>query len=605
MHMSINADRSSANSGLLSALPVPSSSAPAAGANHSDVSLTPWDADHNAPLLSLFHNSVLKRDLGRRDSNAVADPAVADLEHGNLRKDANLRLLRNIKSYVPNVHDLTHMLEFSRDSWRMWRNLFPEDLRPISAEPEGFTVRSIRDFIYRSLNTDNVAIVIKVILCLAVHLQQLPRDFDFSKCTMQASSEALQNYYMRFVERFLDQDDGFVGTVEGVESLMIQAEFYVNVGKPKKIWSIFRRAVNCAHLLGLHHAIQDSTNVWASRRRALWSQIWQSDRELSLVLGLPYAVSEVFLASWTAVTGKPDEMFLAQLGVITGHIIERNQNHGQTKYHVTTRIDLELSECNDLMPEEWRTMIPGPHVSDDILFTVSVMKMKYHNTRKLLHLPFMLKSYEDPRYDCSRLLCLESAREIIKIYLTMRDEERPLLKMCDMMDFQAFTATMVLVVDLLGHSQFSVHYGPQQEARDWDIVNSIIRDFKRVSKTMVCSVAEQAAHLLEDFYSNHHRYTTERQTVYEATIPYFGKLRIVRDQGIAPDTTFTNAALEPPTSPGLGMHSPGADAPVSFDAYFQTLPGTLQPWQELEADCTFDMGLGDDWSWLPQGTGIQ
>ncbi|KAK3045605.1 hypothetical protein LTR09_012825 [Extremus antarcticus] len=477
----------------------------------------------------------------------------------------------------------------------MWRNVFPEDLAPLSAGPEGLKVRSVRDFIYRSLNADNGATVIKVILCLAVHLQQLPRDFDFPECTLQASPEALQTYYMRFVESFIDRDDGFVGTVEGVESLMLQAEFYVNLGKPKKIWSILRRAVNCAQLLGLHHPAQ------VTRRRALWSQIWQSDRELSLVLGLPYAVSEMFLAPLNTLPDQPEEKFLVQLGIISGHIIERDQHHGQARYHTTSNIDLELDECKDLMAEEWWKTNPGPHLSDDILFAMSVMKMKYHNTRKLLHLPSMLKSYEDPRYDFSRVTCLESAREMIRIYRTMRDEARPLLKMCDMMDFQAFTATMVLVVGILGHSQLSVHYRPQQDASDWDTVNSIIQDFKRVSRTMVCCVAEQAAHLLEDFYFHHHSHTIAAQTVYEATIPYFGKFRIVRNQGVVPDATSKNVIVEPTMQSFDAM----VDPLVDFDAYYQTLPGTLQPWQDLDADGIFDLGLGDDWSWLPQGAEMQ
>ena len=601
MQMNFHDNQLRNDSGLnpSSTLSFPSPSALTAAANPSDGSFSPCDADRTAPLLSLFDTLVLKRDFHHRNFDLMDNPAIANWELGTLYENTNARLLKSIKNDVPNVRDLTHILEFSRDSWRMWRNVFPEDLGLLSAELDGLRVGNIRDFIYRSLNTDNVAIVVKVILCLAVHLQQLPRDFDYSECTLQASSEDLQNHYMRFVDRFLDRHDGVVATLEGVECLMIQAEFYINVGKPKRIWSIFRRAVNCAQLLGLHRPSQDA------RRRALWSQIWQRDRELSLVLGLPYAVSEPFLASSSTVAGQLEEKFLAQLGIVTGHVIERDQNHGQTNYHTTSNIALELDECKDLMPEGWWAMIPSTDVSDDTLFMASVMKMKYHNTRKLLHLPFLLKSYEDSRYGFSRATCLESARQMIRIYRTMRDEGRPLLKMCDMMDFQAFTATMVFVVELLGHSQVPVHRPPQQDASDWDIVNGIIQDFKRVSRTMVCSVAEQAAQLLQDFYSSHHSHTASRQPLYEATIPYFGKLRIARNPGIVPHATSKNTIIEPPRSPEPTTHSFDVDPLVDFEAYDQTLPWTLQPWQDLEADCTFDLGLGDDWSWLPQGTKMQ
>ena len=585
--------------------PFSKSSALAAAARHFDTSFTQNQSHGDAPLLSLFDNSFLSRELDQRDGDRAVNPAVADRTHCRILKDTNTRLLRDLKNLVPNVHDLTLILRYSLDSWRLWHQVFSEDLGTRAAGSEDTEVGALRDFIYKSLNTDDVAIVTKVILCLTMHLQQLPRDFDFSDSNLPASSETLQDYYMKAVEIFLEPDDGVVETVEGVECLMIQAEFYVNVGKPKKIWSIFRRAVSCAQLLGLHHQSDDLTVDLASRRKALWSQIWQSERELSLVLGLPYAVSEAFLPSWTAATDQIEQTFLAQLGIIAGHIIERNQNLRQMTYHITQKIDQELEGCKDLMPDRWWEMTPGLHMSRDATFTMSVVKMKYHNVRKLLHLPFMLKSYTDLRYDSSRLICLESAREMIKVYRTMRDEKRPVLKMCDMMDFQAFTAAMVLVVDLLGHSQFSAHYHPQQEASDWETVRSITQDFKRVSKIMVCSSAEQSAHLLEDFYAAHHVNPAPEKTTYEAVIPYFGSLRIVRDQGAVPLMTPANAALEPQTraDPSENYFEANAQPFVSFDECFQTLPGTFQPCQELEAGWASNLALGDDWSWFPHGHG--
>ena len=580
-------------------------------AKHSDTCFTLDQTHGEAPLLTLFDESVLNRARNRaldwRHGDRTVNLTVADRMKCGILEDTHAQILRDLKNLAPNVHDLTLMLRHSLDSWKLWHKVFPEDLGTRAAGSEDTEVGALRDFIYKSLNTDDVAVMTKVTLCLTMHLQQLPRDFDFSQSNLPAPSEALQNYYMNAVERLLESDDGFAGTLEGVECMMIQAEFYVNAGKPKKIWLIFRRAVSCGHLLGLHHQSDDLTAALASRRRTLWSQIWQSDRELSLVLGLPYAVSDTFLPSWTAMTDQKEQMFLAQLGIITGHIIERNQNHRQMTYPVTIQIDQELERCKDLIPERWWETTPSPQMSMEAIYSMSVMKMKYHNVRKLLHLPFMLKSYADPRYDGSRLECLESAREMIKVYRTLRDEKRPVLKMCDMIDFQVFTAAMVLVVDLLGHSQFSAHYHAQQEASDWDTVHSVIQDFKRVSRAMVCSVAEQSALLLEDFYTAHHGYPAPGKTTYEAVIPYFGRLRIVRDQNNVPLTTPVTAALERqiPPDQGVNYFQANADPSVLFDGYFQSLPGAFQPWQELDSGWASNLALGDDWSWFPQGTGSQ
>ena len=584
-----------------------SSALAAAAAQHSDTSYAQNQAHGVAPLSSLFNNSVLSQELDRQDSDRGARTAVADRTQYRVSENTNAQLLRDLKNLVPNVHDLTLILRCSLDSWRLWHQVFSEDLGIRAAGSENTEIGALRDFIYRSLNTDDVAVVNKVILCLILHLQQLPRDFDFSESNLPASSETLQEYYMKAVERFLEPDDGIVGTVDGIECLMIQAEFYINVGKPKKIWSIFRRAVSCAHLLGLHHQPDDFEVALASRRKALWEKIWQSDRELSLVLGLPYAVSEIFLPSWTAATDQIEQTFLARLGIITGHIIERNQNPQHMNYSITIQIDQELKGCKALMSDTWWEMMPGPYMSRDAIFAMSVVKMKYHNVRKLLHLPYMLKSYTDPGYNSSRLICLESAREMITAYQILRDDKNPVLKMCDMMDFQAFTGAMVLVVDLLSHSQSSAYYLAQQEASDWETVASITQVFKQVSRMMVCNSAEQSAHLLEDFYAAHHGSPATGKITYEAVIPFLGKLRIVRDQGGLPLTTSATAALEQQTHADTGVSSfeANVDYLVNFDGYFQTFPGAFQPWQVPEAGWASDPALWDDWSWFPNGIGDQ
>ena len=557
----------------------------------------------DAPLLGLFDNPILNRQHDMTDDECAANVPVADRTHCRIFEGNDKRILRDLRNSLPNVHDLNQVLRLTQDSWKLWHRVFSDDLGIRTTGSEDIEVGALRDLIYRSLYTEDVAIVAKIILCLTIHLQQLPRDFDYSQCNLPSPSECLQDRYMKSVEELLESEHGLAGTIEGLECMMVQAEFYVNLGKPKKIWLIYRRAVSCAQLLGLHHHSDSALGTMAARRNALWSQIWQTDRELSLVLGLPYAVSDSFLPSETTVHGQKEQIFMGQLGIVTGHIIERNQKSRQMTYPITIQIDQELAECRTLMPKSWWETTPGPHMSVDAIHMMSVMKMRFFNVRKLLHLPFMLKSYTDSQYHSSRLTCLESVREMMKIYRDLRDEQRPALKMCDMVDFQVFTAGMVLVVDLLGHSQSSGGHDPRQETDDWSTIYSIINVFKRVSKAMVCSAAEQAARLLEDFYTAYHSFPALGKMTYEAVVPFFGKIRIERDQNVAP--LATSAAG---TFGGQGLPDSVAnpfeavtDPFVSFDGYFETLPGAFQPWQGFDANWASNLALGDDWSWFPQG----
>ena len=574
--------------------------------DHSERSLLN-QAHSDAPLLGLFNNSVLNRGLEPTDGTCAWNSAAADRMRCPMLEDNEKRILQDLKNAVPNASDLLHILGCTQDSWKLWHRVFSEDLGIKATGSENIEIRTLRDFIYRSLNTENVATVAKVILCLTIHLQQLPLDFDYSKCNLPVPLESLQDQYMNSVEKLIEPEHGLAGTLEGLECMMVQAEFYINLGKPKRIWLIYRRAVSCAQLLGIHHQPIQPINepgTMVSRRSTLWSQIWQTDRELSLVLGLPYAVSDSFLPCETTIHCQKEQIFMAQLGVVTGHIIERNQKSRQMTYPITIQIDQELAECKALMPTLWWETTPSPQMSLEAIHTMLVMKMRFYNVRKLLHLPFMLKSYIDSQYYSSRLTCLDSVREMINIYQALRDEQRPAFKMCDMVDFQVFTAAMVLVVDLLGHSQSFGGHDSQQEINDWDTIRRIIDVFKRVSRAMVCSAAEQAARLLEDFYTAYHSFPAQGKMTFEAVVPFFGKLRIERDQAAVSLTTPASATFGGQTVPDSAMNPFEAvtDPFVSFDGYFQTLPGAFQPWQDFDANWASNLALADDWSWFPRGT---
>jgi hypothetical protein len=125
-------------------------------------------------------------------------------------------------------------------------------------------------------------------------------------------------------------------------------EFYINIGNMLKLWLIVRRPVSLAQLLG----VQESIN---GRYQKIWSELWQLDREFSLILGLPDTCPKSLLPQRTGL-----EAFLCHLGTIGGHIIERNLDHSKKMtYSITMKIDEEMEECNNMMPQSWWTSTPA------------------------------------------------------------------------------------------------------------------------------------------------------------------------------------------------------------------------------------------------------
>jgi hypothetical protein len=116
----------------------------------------------------------------------------------------------------------------------------------------------------------------------------------------------------------------------------------------RKLWLIVRRAVGFARL----QYVQENTN---DRYQKIWSELWQLDRGFSLILGLPYTCPESLLPQRTGL-----EAFLCHLGTIGGHIIERNLDRSKKMtYSITMKIDEEIEECKNMMPQSWWTSTPA------------------------------------------------------------------------------------------------------------------------------------------------------------------------------------------------------------------------------------------------------
>ena len=576
----------------------------------------------DAPLLGLFDNESTTH-----TNPGSASSAVPGQRKSHVHDKHDHEILQTLKLHMPNVKEMSSILRSGQFSLGIWRSTYPEELGTRLDNARGDPNTTLQDHIYRSLYSGDVAVAAKTMLCLTLHIQQLPSDLNAARISLPASSEALQKYYMTSVESLLASDEGLAGTVDGLECMILQSEFYINVGNLRKVWLIVRRAVSLAQLLGLQCETNDVDDKLALRRSAVWLELWQRDRGFSLILGLPYATLESQLPACTSESedfqlGTERRLF-RDLGIAMGHVVDRNQNRSKLTYSVTLKIDEELEECKNTMPASWWETSPDLHMPLDAICSMFVSKMRFYTVRKLLHLPFMLKVSSDHRYEGSRLVALECSREMIKIFRVLRDDERPVMKMCDMVDFQIFSAAMTLVVELLGCPRSVAQRDPYQEKSDWELVHEVMQKLKSTSQSMVCRVAAQGARVLEDFYNARNGYSTTGEDVYEIDIPYFGKVQIRRGQrGFAakssppnPQTnnqrhTLRQTVAEPTSQLNDGFQTPqhslnvfegSIDSLVSPDSYFFPLPGALQPWQGGDTGWTsmFDSSVGEDWNWFP------
>ncbi|KAK5038309.1 hypothetical protein LTS07_001779 [Exophiala sideris] len=534
-----------------------------------------WNEDEQAPLMSLLQETLnISEPRGLSNHSQVGKP---DNPHVKA-------CLSNLSPLLPSLGALTSVLRATQEFWPLW------PYSPISQAGNNGNLDDIdtaKAFIVNSLNSGTPCITAKALLWLALCIQQLPRGFRPEGDMLPDSLSSLLKHYMHNADHLLSTITETSGNSDFIECLLQQFKLYFNMGKPRKAWLSNRRAMNTALLLGFQN-VDGST---PESHKALWSKIWVTDRQLSVILGLPAAIDNSH-PSVSAVQGKAplEEQLFRELATISGLIIQRNQNHTNATYAMTMEIDDLLEQFKAKMPPEWWDPAPGLPLA--VTYSRQHIKLAYYSLCKIVHLPYMLKSAKERKYEISRISALEASRDLIKTHRMMRHQMGPeSIMICDVLDFLAFSAAIIIVIDLLS---MPTTRHPRDEAEDWVLVQGVTKDLRNVSEVLNCDVSGQAAQVLEWLSQARNGTWSGTRT---CTIPYFGRVTIgrpTRDD----EMPFNGTRLQ-----ASEMQRPAGSVEISTNTSTSFSQFSDQEWlsdQELNMDWTSfsDMNENYDWSML-------
>jgi hypothetical protein len=106
--------------------------------------------------------------------------------------------------------------------------------------------------------------------------------------------------------------------------------------------------------------------------------------------------------------------------------------------------------------------------------------------KAFIHLPFMLESSMDQRVEYSRTANTKAT------WLISRHEKpgwRGRVCMCKVIDFQGFTAAVLLLLGLLSYGHISPAQDLQQQESDWQLIEITTEILRRVTTEEGNSVA--------------------------------------------------------------------------------------------------------------------
>jgi hypothetical protein len=544
----------------------------------------------SAPVLSLFGNAVLTSNNGNDESG----PGTTSDRHDNplngfpqpkeLNDGKPSLAHETLLALVPHDRELSIILNAGGGWWKSWRQMYPD----ICSSGENTT---LQEYISYAVGQRNPVVIGNALLCVAISFQHLPPDFDYSSLGFPNVGKAIIQQYVSAVDRFVFSEDDFMSSLEGIETILLQSKLYINSGQARKAWLLIRRGFSYAELVGLADTRPSRAGLCASSNRrdsVLWHLI-EVDRQLSLILGLPITIIHISPAPNTELGTRRNKISSVQyrrrLFTIAGSIIDRNLHDSNPSLITTIEQDHALDDLAELMSDEWWDISSlqshTPDMGDicDRLFT----QFWHHQIKSSLHLPFMLRSATNPRYHGNRVTCFTSSREMLQIFHIVRGCTcTRFIHYCQVMDFQAFTAAVILVLGLLGYQSASHKQDKQnfkKQVDDWDLIDLTVEDLRRAASEPENSVARQSLRALETMRQA--RYVpfselSKQNNSIKIAIPYFGTIFTAPGEKYAQTGMRSSSitASEPDETQGLtrqvstAQHgSLGNEALIGFNSF--------------------------------------
>ncbi|KAE8552063.1 hypothetical protein EYB25_005954 [Talaromyces marneffei] len=474
----------------------------------------------NAPVLQLLNNNVISRTEGTatRNQNVAATQAISPKA---------IAARNELVKLIPPRADLLRIRDLAVDWWSVWFHMFPElhdkDMSLLVGERDYFEI------------PNSPGDVAKFILCHLMCIDQLPAGFDYNSLEMPIVPCEYADRCVDTIDRLIIKDEDLCGTLPSLEAILLLSKWYTNIGRPRKAWLTTRRGVELAQLAGLHISTAKEPHPddkLYDRRLKLWTMLGLNDRFLCMILGLPYAIQERLYRPQVERRLKTEprnmETYCLQLSLIMGPIIDRNQEDpAKMSIAETLKLDQDMSAMARSMPDHfWQQQIPEKKLSIDEGVERLLLPFMFHYMRATLHLPFMLQSHIDRRYQFSREAALESSRNALLAYNKLRSGDMISPYICRFIDFQAFSAAMLLIINVIGYSEDAPNHSPEQDDKDWAIIDATTEVLRHAAMEHAGTVVQQSLIILEGLSKNMEMECSADVSC-KVSVPYFGSVTVI------------------------------------------------------------------------------
>ncbi|PNP57804.1 hypothetical protein THARTR1_01962 [Trichoderma harzianum] len=354
--------------------------------------------------------------------------------------------------------------------------------------------------------------------------------------------------------KWVTTNDVFLGTLGGIEGIVLEALYHIDGGNIRQAWITIRRAVTAGQLLSLHQpdhyrfkVIDEDDDI---DPEMIWSSAVTMERVLSLLLALPTSTGPCGTTA-SDVLKMPIEArdLTSVLSAITARVLDRNQIQVPKKaLEMTLEIDRQLVIMTDNFPSDfWQpftfTLAEENSINNDVDVQRLWDQMLYYSLVIQLHLPYMMSpkimSSKTPSQRVySRITCANASWEVLTREIAVRTLQ--LTTACSRLgDFLALIAGMTLVLaHAVSHSgDLADNPLAHQRRSDRATVERALLCMKSMSELHEDVFAAKCAALLKDLLAieadaawhtlrEPAQSSEDRHSAFVTVVPYIGAIRI-------------------------------------------------------------------------------
>ena len=356
-------------------------------------------------------------------------------------------------------------------------------------------------------------------------------------------------------------------TIEFLLCIMLEGMFETNCGNLRHAWTVYRKAMTVAQLMGLHRsptpALKRLDPKLDADPEAMWFRIIYMDRYLSLLLGLPQGTSDRRMCSPTVLeTEAPLGKFERLLTVVASDILNRNERtFTPNELTKTLEIDAKLLKVSKSVPAsflrspDFHGLTPGE--PEACVRTPQVgVQVYYYGLLLQLHIPYMMQIGGNISHDYSKITCVNAGREILSRYISHRSFN-PISSCSRPVDFYALLAAITLLLAHLDahHHQAATNYLAHSRLSDRDMLEQVLERMDIMSSVNGDALSARSAVVIRRFLEVEEdaargaNYTARSAAGDEIMqegkegeelhlyIPYLGTIKITRQEPNSQDTS--------------------------------------------------------------------